>query len=427
MQIYVVKQGDTLTQIARTFGVTTELLQTSNQIPNPNSLVPGQTIVIPIWGSYYIVEPGDTLYSISYKFQIPISELQRINGIQTPQSLAAGTRLYIPQKPRKAIYTGGYIDTDVTGNRSQDVVSETDNKLSTVLLFSYQMDHNGELKAPRQEEQTISAIKDTDAIPIMVITNIEDGRFSQEAATAVLNNPALQDKVINQAVQIIEEKGYKGLDVDFEYIGGGNRLGYNEFLRKAKLALNPKGYTLSTAVAPKINDTQVGILYEGHDYPAHGETVNFIHIMTYEWGWVGGPPRAVAPINEVEKVMNYAVQRIPKNKIMMGIPLYGYDWTLPFVEGQSRARTISPQEAIAIADREGVSIEYDEVSQSPYFRYTDDEGRNHEVWFEDARSIQAKFDLVKKLDIRGLYYWVLGRDFPQNWLLLEDNFIIRLM
>lgn len=427
MQIYVVKQGDTLTQIARTFGVTTELLQTSNQIPNPNSLVPGQTIVIPIWGSYYIVEPGDTLYSISYKFQIPISELQRINGIQTPQSLAAGTRLYIPQKPRKAIYTGGYIDTDVTGNRSQDVVSETDNKLSTVLLFSYQMDHNGELKAPRQEGQTISAIKDTDAIPIMVITNIEDGRFSQEAATAVLNNPALQDKVINQAVQIIEEKGYKGLDVDFEYIGGGNRLGYNEFLRKAKLALNPKGYTLSTAVAPKINDTQVGILYEGHDYPAHGETVNFIHIMTYEWGWVGGPPRAVAPINEVEKVMNYAVQRIPKNKIMMGIPLYGYDWTLPFVEGQSRARTISPQEAIAIADREGVSIEFDEVSQSPYFRYTDDEGRNHEVWFEDARSIQAKFDLVKRLDIRGLYYWVLGRDFPQNWLLLEDNFIIRLM
>ena len=53
------------------------------------------------------------------------------------------------------------------------------------------------------------------------------------------------------------------------------------------------------------------------------------------------------------------------------------------------------------------------------------EGRNHEVWFEDARSAQAKFDMVKDYNLRGISYWVLGYPFPQNWLLLEDNFTIR--
>lgn len=48
----------------------------------------------------------------------------------------------------------------------------------------------------------------------------------------------------------------------------------------------------------------------------------------------------------------------------------------------------------------------------------------HEVWFEDARSIQAKFDLIKELKLRGMAYWKLGLDFPQNWLLIEDNFKI---
>ena len=61
-------------------------------------------------------------------------------------------------------------------------------------------------------------------------------------------------------------------------------------------------------------------------------------------------------------------------------------------------------------------------SQAPFFHYTDSDGKQHEVWFEDARSIQAKFDLVKELKLRGVGYWKLGLSFPQNWLLITDNF-----
>lgn len=134
---------------------------------------------------------------------------------------------------------------------------------------------------------------------------------------------------------------------------------------------------------------------------------------------------AVSPIDQVRAVLEYAITEVPRNKIMMGIPLYGYDWTLPYVPGGPFARVISPQQAIELARRYNVDIQYDTTAQAPFFNYYDESGRQHEVWFEDARSIQAKFDLVNELGIRGFYYWVLGRDFPQNWLLIDDNFIVR--
>lgn len=425
MQIHVVQSGETLMGIAMQYDVPQTILINSNNIENPGNLVPGQTIVIPIWGSYYFVQPGDSLYTISYEFKVPIEQLERINNIESPSQIMPGMRLYIPQKPRKPIVTGAYIDTDITGDRSKEVVTEVGEYLSTLQVFSYQVNSEGVLEPMPYEDEVLNAAKETNTLPIMVLTNIEEGQFSTEVATTILNNPELSEQVLNESIAIMKQKGYKGLDIDFEYLGAQNREAYNEFLVKANQKLDAEGFSLSTALAPKTTETQIGVLYEGHDYSFHGKVVDYIFLMTYEWGYVAGPPRAVAPINEVEKVLNYAISQVPKNKLMMGIPLYGYDWTLPFVQGESRARAISPEQAVQLAVKYGVNIEYDEKAQSPYFRYVDEQGKQHEVWFEDARSIQAKFDLVKKLDIRGFFYWVLGRAFAQNWLLVEDNFIVK--
>ncbi|PKM50075.1 MAG: spore gernimation protein [Firmicutes bacterium HGW-Firmicutes-7] len=425
MQIHVVQPGNTLMEIAMMYNVPLNELVTSNKIENPETLVIGQTIVIPIWGSYYFVQPGDSLYTISYKFQVPIQQLERINNLTSNSQIVPGMRLYIPQKPRTPIYSAAYVDTDITGERSGEVVLEVGEFLSSIQVFSYQVNSKGEFKPISNEEEVLSAAKETNTRPLMVITNIEDGRFSTEAATAVLGNPQLREEVLDKAIAIMKEKGYKGLDIDYEYLGAQNREAYNSFLVEAREKLSRNGFSLSTALAPKLTTDQVGVLYEGHDYEFHGNIVDYVFIMTYEWGYVAGPPRAVAPINEVKKVMDFTITQIPKDKIMMGIPLYGYDWKLPFVQGESRARAISSQEAILIADRFGANIQFDEEAASPFFVYRDEEGINHEVWFEDARSIQAKFDLVKSLGIRGFFYWVLGREFPQNWLLVEDNFVIK--
>lgn len=222
----------------------------------------------------------------------------------------------------------------------------------------------------------------------------------------------------------MDEKGYLGLDFDLEYLGAENREQYNQLMRKARARLDAKGYYLSSALAPIVEPGMVGVLYEGHDYATHGEIADFVFLMTYEWGWTGGPPMAVSPINQVRRVIEYATSVMPNDKIMMGIGLYGYDWTLPFVEGETRARAIDHQEAIRLAATYNAEIQYDQEAQSPFFRYVDDNGLEHEVWFEDARSIQAKFDLVKEFGLRGFYYWVLGWEFPQNWLLIDANFTV---
>lgn len=133
---------------------------------------------------------------------------------------------------------------------------------------------------------------------------------------------------------------------------------------------------------------------------------------------------AVAPLNMVRRVVEYAVTEIPSQKIKLGIPNYGYDWPLPYERGVTRARTIGNIEAVQIAIEHGVDIQFDDVAQSPFFRYTK-EGIEHEVWFEDVRSIRAKFGLIQEFGLVGAGYWQLMQLFRANWLLMADTFWIR--
>lgn len=421
MQIHVINRGDSIWKISQMYSTPPNRIIEANQISNPNRLVIGQSLVIPIQGSYHWIQPGETLFSISRKYNISLNELIRINNITNPNQVFPGARLYIPASPKKLIETGAFIDPQITGDKSADEVNKVGSFLSNLPIFSYAVKRDGSLSS-LNDVPSINATKNNRVLPIMVLTNFEDGTFSTELATTIFSDEELQDKVLNNALNIMKQKGYRGIVFDFEYLGAQNKEPYNQFIKKAADLYQPMGYFVSSALAPKISATQPGTLYEGHDYKTHGEILDSIYFMTYEWGWSGGPPMAVAPINEVERVLNYAVSQVPKDKILMGIPLYGYDWTLPYVKGGQWAKVVSPQQAIKLADKYGATIKYDATAQSPYFNYYDENGNKHEVWFEDARSIQAKFNLAKKLGIRGFFYWVLGREFPQNWLLIKDNF-----
>ena len=139
----------------------------------------------------------------------------------------------------------------------------------------------------------------------------------------------------------ITARGFQGLDIDFEYILAEDRDAFVDFVAYMQEAVSALGYPTSVALAPKTSDTQTGLLYEGKDYRRLGETADYVLLMTYEWGYTYGPPMAVAPLNKVREVVEYAVTVISPSKIHLGILNYGYDWALPFVRGTSRARTIA--------------------------------------------------------------------------------------
>lgn len=423
MQIHVVQPGESLFGIAEAYDVTVAEMIAANRPPDPAQLVSGQALVIPIVGRYHWVQPGESLWAIGQRYGVSPEVLAQVNRFPDPLVIQPGLRIYIPPRPRPAAEANAYIEPKGEEIEEQQV-AQVSPYLTYVTMFSYEANRDGTV-TPLDDQAAIAGARTGGAAPLMALTNLEEGAFSAELGQAILADEALQERLLDSVLEIMREKGFKGLNVDFEFLRPVDREPYNEFLRRAARRLREAGFTLSTALAPKYGPEQVGEWYEAKDYPAHGEITDFTVIMTYEWGWSGGPPRAVAPLNEVEKVLQYAVSVIPPEKVMMGIPLYGYDWTLPFVEGGPFARVVSPQAAVALAAQYGVPIQYDSTSQSPFFFYTDAEGKEHEVWFEDARSIQAKFNLVKRLGIRGVSYWRLPLAFPQNWLLLADNFAIR--
>ena len=173
-------------------------------------------------------------------------------------------------------------------------------------------------------------------------------------------------------------QGFAGVDVDFEYILAEDRDLFTEFVAELRRRMNANGYRVSVALAPKTSADQPGLLYEGKDYRGLGEAADEVLLMTYEWGYKYGPAMAVAPLNKVRQVVEYALTEIPSEKILLGVPNYGYDWTLPFVRGESEAVTIGNVEAVQIAIANHAEIRFDELAESPFFTY-EIEGIMHEV------------------------------------------------
>lgn len=422
MIIHVVKPGDSLYTISRLYGVPLNKIIDDNELENPNRLVPGQTIVILEGTKRHTVAPGQSLYQISRIYGVSIQSILSANPeIQNPALIYPGQTIIIPSATENlgTIETNGY----AFPGTSKEVLEKTLPYLTYLSIFSYQANYDGSLNSIN-DEPYINAARQAGTAPLMVVTNIEeDAGFSSDLAHTILTDENAQNNFLNNIVNTLENKNYYGLDIDFEYIYPYDRESYNQFLRKTAKRLGELGYMITTALAPKISADQPGLLYEAHDYPVHGELVDHVILMTYEWGYTFGPPMAVAPLDQVRRVLNYAVTAIPGQKILMGIPNYGYDWTLPYTPGTAAA-TISNTGAVNLAARVGAAIQYDPLAQAPFFYYYDSNGRRHVVWFEDARSIEAKLKLVNEYNLGGVSYWTIGRYFPQNWLVLDSLYNI---
>ena len=463
----MVSARETLWHIANRYGVTTQSIALINALPNPDQLVVGQSLVIPTPFTTHIVKSGDNLWAIAQHYGVPMQSIIHVNQLTNPNVLMTGTKLLIPPithvvqpgetlsqianhygttvqaimsenhitnqnliyvgtplaipRAKPAIEVNAY--TYQTNAEAVQTLQAIGHLLTYFSPFAYMIKQDGSLQ-PMNDKEMVDAAIAKDVVPMLSITNFSSTEAGSNLAHVILSSAELREKVITNVLQVMQDRGYKVLNVDFENVLPADRDNYNQFLQLAVDRLHPKGYLVSTALAPKTSATQRGTLYEAHDYEEHGRIADFVVLMTYEWGYRMGPPQAISPINEMKKVVEYALTVIPPEKIFLGFQIYARDWLLPHKKGQE-AETFSPQEAIRRAVKYGATIQYDEKTQSPHFRYVDEQGREHEVWFEDARSAQAKFDMTKQYNLRGVSYWVLGYPFPQNWALLENDFTIK--
>lgn len=424
MIIHTVSSGESLSQIAAQYGVNILNLASDNGLSVDSELVLGQALAVQVPDIIHTVKRGETLSAIARSYGTSAIQLLRNNyrlgGIDR---LTTGEELiirYQNENRARTFAVNSYAYTYINSSLLREQLPY----LTYFTPFTYGIGTAGGLVVPNDEELIRIAGEYGVGTLLHLSTLTEGGNFSSARASLVFGNEGIRSALIDEIIAVTEEKGYSGVDVDFEFINPEERYDYIQFLQELRARLNPLGMPLFSALAPKTSDNQRGVLYEGHDYAGIGAAVNFVLLMTYEWGYTFGPPLAVAPLNRVREVAEYALTRLPSSKMFLGVPTYGYDWTLPYVRGGAGAPSISPVEAINLARRYGAEIMYDETAQAPWFRYRDDESRLHEVWFEDVRSISAKLALAAELDMFGIGYWNLMREFPQNWVTLNANYNI---
>lgn len=415
--IYTVKKGDTLYDISRRFGVPVSRIEADNGISDLRDLVVGEDLIINE-GEGITVRRGESLYTIANENGVSVNDLLKSNlSLGGIPLIYEGQTLYIDDEQYDKIVVNGYAYPFISDENLRRALPY----LTYLTVFTYGFREDGTLIEP-DDAILIETAKSYGVSPVLLLSTLTDeGVFNNNLSSRLFSDTVLQDTLIENLIDTALSKGYEGIEIDFEFIPKDDASGYVAFLKRLKAELEGEGLPLFVALAPKTSDDQPGLLYEGHDYRGIGEVADFVILMTYEWGYQFGPPLAVAPIRSVERVVEYAVSVIDSEKILLGIPNYGYDWPLPYVKGQTEAKGISNVDALIIALDNGAEIKFDADAMTPYFNYVK-EGIEHVVWFENARSIEGKLDLVKKYSLGGISIWQVMRFFPQLYGVLKSKF-----
>lgn len=247
---------------------------------------------------------------------------------------------------------------------------------------------------------------------LATVANNFDGNIAKTLLESSTNRQALINNILNS----LKLNGYKGVNIDLEGVYYYDRSYLTTFMNELYAALNPQGFYVTISVPAKTSDSPTSAWNGAFDYAALSKTVDQVILMTYDEHYGGGSPGPIASIGWVENVIKYAVTVMPREKIMLGTAAYGYDWS----SNPTKAYGISG--IYNLASTYGATINWDSVSQSPYFYYVDSSAINHTVWFENAQSLNYKLDLINSYNLSGVAIWRLGLENSDYWTSIRTKF-----
>jgi spore germination protein len=287
--------------------------------------------------------------------------------------------------------------------------------LSEVSPVWYQPTENGQLAfASREAEQSVSRIEATafsrHVALVPSISNFRDSQWDGALIHRLITNAWLRTAHIAAIVSLVTSHRWAGIDLDYESLAAGDRTAYSAFVRDLAAALHQAQKRLTITVHAKTAEPGDWSGARAQDWRALGGSADEVRVMAYDYSTEDSPPGPIAPLPWVERVLRLAVSEVPRDKIVLGVATYGYDWS----RGQ-QGQDVQWADAQAIARARAARVVWDPRSQSPWFTYTDNQGHRHIVWFEDARSLQAKIDLAVRDRVHGLVIWRLGGEDPMIW------------
>jgi spore germination protein YaaH len=319
--------------------------------------------------------------------------------------------------------------------------------ISTIAFFSLPADRNGHLTkrtstgatAPQWRAWTSSKmttiIGRAHANLTKVVPSIQRFAWTSAGAQdtiALLSRATARQTLANEIAGAVVARGVDGVNLDFEPIPSSQRANYVTFVRQVRQALNARrpGYQLTFAATGYIAN------YDIRSLTAPG-AADAVYIMGYQyrgsWSTRAGSTAPLTGTNyDVTDTVNAYLARTSASKIILGVPYYGYGWSTSSslihstTAGAYRASVLYPQ-ALALAARYGTR--YDTVEQSAWtvFRYRPCSSCSlqwRQVYFDNVRSLGAKYDMVKRKGLRGAGIWALGFEgsHTELYTLLKQKF-----
>lgn len=317
------------------------------------------------------------------------------------QTLAAVRQRVMTARPLAMYYTTG-------GMLGLSSIEQHASDMTILAPQCFWLDQNGRVQGSIPPP-TLDAARRA-GLPVMALLYNQD--FSRRVASRVLRNRPLQRTVISQLAEIARKENLLGFQLDLENINPDDINLYTRFVQDAAAEFHHEGRMLSVAVVPRFMDSVPGQWAAAYDYPALANAVDFLTLMAYDNSGRHGQPGPIAGYNWVRNALEYASSRVPADKLLLGIALYGREWS---DDGHTlQARTLPFPETQALLSRLSLTPRWDERHRSPWFEFRDS-GTVNSVWYENARSIQEKLGLIVRYRLRGFAAWRLGMEDPRIW------------
>lgn len=301
---------------------------------------------------------------------------------------------------------GYYVDYDKT---SLDMVKTRSHHMDQVVIFGYGFDRQGNLQGKAQDP--VKAVTGPQK-RVLLFGNLTNGAFDKQTAHAILTDPAVQDRAVQGIIQKSTELQVAGVQIDFEDLLPTDRDAYTAFLKRLRDELHPRGMHLSIAAAAKTRDTKTG--WGGAtDYHAIGQIVDYFYIMAYDEHWRGGTPGPVASLNWTEQVVRYATGVMPAQKIILGMPFYGYEWTAEANGDKGKNKAFGSDRMAKRVEQYEAKVRWDPIAAENVATYKTADGERI-AWYPDHRSVDAKLRLAYQYNLKGVAMWRLGFE-PDLW------------
>ncbi|MFT4146229.1 MAG: LysM peptidoglycan-binding domain-containing protein [Mobilitalea sp.] len=404
MIIHVVKSGETILSIADYYGVSVNKLRIYNNLTDEDSLVIGEALIILIPETTYIVKEGDTLEQIAESFSTTVIELLRYNPELTDREfLYAGDEIVIRFRGQKGhtIATNGFAYPFIETKTLQMTLPY----LTYLTIYSYTVSATGELNNI-DDEELIKLAKAYGTEPLMmVVPASKNPEEAMDVVHSIISSIENEDRLISQILHRLKTKGYSGVIFHTPYIHPRYRENYHRHALKMLDSINSAGY--------KVMDTFENPIF-GFDYKFMTGGLSGITLIVYEFGYSEGASLGTLCADNYRRTIADFTKMVPSDMVSFGLPMHGYIYQLPFIPGSTQGKAISYKAALELAAQNDAQIIYDPLTNAVSFYFCS--GDEFLVRFWDARSYDEFLKLVPEFNLYGIGSWNIMQWFPQFWM-----------